>query len=164
MISIKLAADGKVILKDGKPSCKCCGPVYQLTIKYDWGGTGMGDLDTSTRAFGGVVGYGCGNTGNYLAWIGGDNTQVDGFEHVDVSVDTARADNLWTSSVNIECFAGWYSPRNGSGPASLIVSYKGKSQTISISPGSQSGCSSTPVATVTVFANQQPHGRHFNVN
>jgi hypothetical protein len=153
---------GKVLLREGKASCTCC-DLYQLTIKYDWGGTGMSDLDTKTTAFGESVGFACGNSGTYVQWIGGDNTGLNGYEQVDVLVDKAKTDGLWTSSYNIDCFAGWYEPAEGSGPANLIVEYKNKTKSKSISPGSQSGCASTGVATVTVYSTQLPDGSYFEI-
>jgi hypothetical protein len=153
---------GKVILKDGKVSCSCC-IVYQLTIKYDWAGTNMRDLDTKTTAFGESVGYACGNSGTYVQWIGGDNTGLNGFEQVDVLVDKAKTDGLWTSSYNIDCFAGWFTPAGGSGPANLIVEYNGVTKNKSISPGSQTSCASTSVATVTVYSIAQPDGSYFQI-
>jgi hypothetical protein len=155
--------EGKVVLKEGKVSCSCCGPVYQLTIKYDWAGTNMRDLDTKTTAFGESVGYDCGDSGTYVQWIGGDNTGLNGFEQVDVLVDTARTDGLWTSSYNISCFAGWYIPAEGSGPANLTVEYKGKTKSKTISPGSQDDCAATSVATVTVYSTAQPDGSYFQI-
>lgn len=159
MATIKLQS-GKVILKDGKASCSCC---FQLTIKYDWSGTGMYDLDTKTTAFGESVGFACGGSGTYVQWIGGDNTGLNGFERVDVLVDTARTDGLWTSSYNIDCFAGWFEPAGGSGPANLVVEYKGVTKNKSISPGSQDDCASTSVATVTVYSTAQPDGSYFQI-
>jgi hypothetical protein len=161
MATIKLQ-DGKVITKEGKVSCSCCTD-FQLTIKYDWSGTGMRDLDTQTTAFGESVGFACGNSGTYVQWIGGDNTGLNGFEQVDVLVDTARSAGLWTSSYNIQCFAGWYEPAEGSGPANLIVEYKNKTKNKSISPGSQNSCASTSVATVTVYSTIQPDGSYFTI-
>jgi hypothetical protein len=159
MATIKLQ-NGKVILKSGKASCSCC---FQLTIKYDWAGTNMSDLDTKTTAFGESVGFACGDSGTYVQWIGGDNTGLNGFEQVDVLVDKAKTDGLWTSSYNILCFAGWHEPAEGSGPANLIVEYKGVTKNKSISPGSQSGCASTSVATATVYSTAQPDGSYFQI-
>lgn len=161
MATIKLQ-DGKVVLKDGKASCLCC-DLYQLTIKYDWSGTGMRDLDTQTAAFGESVGFSCGDSGTYVQWIGGDNTGLDGYEQVDVLVDNAKSDGLWTSSYNIDCFAGWFAPAEGSGPANLVVEYKNKTKSKSISPGSQNGCASTSVATVTVYSTQLPDESYFEI-
>jgi hypothetical protein len=152
----------RIVIKDGKVSCECCTD-FQLTIKYDWSGTGMRDLDTKTTAFGESVGWSCGGSGTYVQWISGDNRFTNGFEQVDVLVDTARTNELWTSSYNIQCFAGWYSPAGGSGPANLIVEYKNKTKNKSISPGSQFICASTGVATVTVYSTIQPDGSYFEI-
>ena len=143
--------------------CPSCCTDFQLTIKYDWSGTGMRDLDTKTTAFGESVGWSCGDSGTYVQWIGGDNTGLNGFEQVDILVNTAKSAGLWTSSYNIQCFAGWYAPAEGSGPANLIVEYKNKTKNKSISPSSQSGCASTGVATVTVYSTIQPDGSYFEI-
>jgi hypothetical protein len=143
-------------------SCGCCSP-FQLTIKYSWEGTGQRDLDTKTEAFGEVAGWSCGDGGLYVQWITGDNTGQDAFEQVDIRVSDARRDGLWSSSANIACFAGWYAPAQGSGSAALIVEYRGKSKTKTISPGSQSGCASTSVGTVTVYSATQNDGSYFEI-
>lgn len=141
--------DGRVILKDGKPSCECCS--WELVIWYDWEGTGQADLDTRTEFLSETVGWSCGEGENYLHWVTSDNIEVDGFERVNVDVDRARDDSQWTSSVNIELYAGWYGPAGGSGNAYVKAKYNGESQLIAIEPGSQGGCASTHVATITVF-------------
>lgn len=152
----------RIVTKEGKVSCGCC-ENYQLTIFYSWVGTGQKDLDTNTQAFEESVGYSCGDSGTYVQWIGGDNTEIDGQEQVDVRVDDARDDQLWTSSYTIECYAGWYSPESGSGPAELIVTYKGKQKTKTISPGSQDDCASTLVAFVIVYAEKQTDESYFEI-
>lgn len=168
MPTIKLQS-GKVVTKGGKPSCACCGPSFEMSIKYDWSGTGQFDLDTSTTAFGESVGWSCGDSGTYVLWLPGgdpyspDDQGQDGFERVDVRVDLARVDGLWTSSYNVECFAGWYSSALGSGDARLEVIYKGVTKTKAIAPGSQSGCASTPVATITVYASPLGDGSFFEI-
>ena len=83
-------------------NCACC-ETFQLEITYDWSGTDMYDLDSSTQAFGETVGWDCENVEIYVKWIGGDNTGLNGSERVDVLVDDARKDGLWTSSYNIIC-------------------------------------------------------------
>jgi hypothetical protein len=120
-------------------------------------------LDTQTSAFGESVGYGCGGSGTYVQWIGGDNTGQDAVEQVDIRVEDARRDGLWSSSYNIDAFAGWYGPAGGSGNAQLIVAFKGSTKTKSISPGQQSGCASTQVATITVYSTKQDDGSHFEI-
>lgn len=153
----------KILIKDDKLACECCGKSYQMTIFYDWSGTNQRDLDTQTTAFGESVGWFCGGSGQYVQWIGGDNTSKNGSERVDIRVDDAKKDNLWSSSYNILCFAGWYEPAKGAGPANLIVTYKGKQKTKTISPGSQEGCAGTEVATVVVYAVKQPDGSYFEI-
>ena len=143
-------------------SCGCC-ESFQLTVKYSWEETGQRDLDTQTAAFGESVGYSCGSGGNYVQWIGGDNTGVNAFEQVDIRVEDARRDGLWSSSYNIDCFAGWYEPAGGSGGAQLIVEFKGRTKTKSISPGQQDVCASTGVATVTVYSTAQDDGAFFEI-
>jgi hypothetical protein len=172
MPTIKRTAEGKVITKGGLPSCTCCGEVFELAITYDWRGTGQYDLDSSTQAFGESVGFDCCCSGVYVLWLaGGSGTQDDqslnGFERVNVLVDKARTDGLWTSSYNIECFAGWYTPNGGTGNAGLSVTYKGitkpKTGPKTISPGSQESCAATSVATITVYATALGDGSFFEI-
>ena len=164
MATIKLQPSGAVVLKGGKVACACCED-FQLTITYDWTTTNMWDLDSSTEAFGETVGFDCENIEVYVKWIGGDNTGFNGSEQVDVLVDTARTDGLWTSSYNILCNAGWYTFADppGSGPANLIVQYKGVTKNKSINPGAQDNCAATAVATVTVYSTAQPDGSFFEI-
>lgn len=143
-------------------SCGCC-ENFQLTVKYSWEGTGQRDLDTNTTAFGESAGWSCGSGGSYVQWITGDQTGQDAFEQVDIRVQDARGDGLWTSSYNIEAFAGWYAPAGGSGSAQLIVEFKGETKTKTISPGQQSGCASTAVATITVYSTLQDDGSYFEI-
>lgn len=152
---------GKLILIGGLVSCQCCetgGETYEMAIRYDWQGTGMYDLDTKTVFLEEQVGWSCGGSGTYLAWLAGgsgvqDDTTLNGYERVDARVDLARTNGQWTSSVNIELYAGWYSPVGGSGPALVIVSYNGDTQQKAINPGTQDECANTHVGTITVYAN-----------
>jgi len=162
---IKLTAEGKVITKSGLPSCTCC---EELAITYDWRGTNQYDLDTKTTAFGESVGFSCGDSGAYVLWLPGnagnkDDTSQNGFERINVRVDKARTDGLWTSSYNIECFSGWYAPSAGLGSATLSVIYKGTTKTMTISPGTQSDCASTAVATITVYSTALGDGSFFEI-
>ena len=143
-------------------NCACC-QGFQMNVNYSWAGTGQRDLDTSTRAFGGSIGYFCADYSPYLEWITGDDTSENGSEQVDIRVDDARRDGLWSSSYNILAYAGWFEPAGGSGPAQLIVTYKGSTKSKSISPGSQSGCASTQVGTITVYSTRQPDGSFFDI-
>ena len=161
MSTIKFhAATGKLILKSGKATCSCC---TELVINYDWAGTGMADLDTATTAFGETLGFACGGSGVYVLWISGDQTGINASERVDVRVDAARTAGLWTSSYNVTCKAGWFTSALGSGNATLRATYNGVTKTKTISPGNQSGCASTVVATVTVYAAAQPDGSFFEI-
>lgn len=179
MAVFKITPTGEVITRGGLPSCTCC-ESFELAIKYDWAGTGMDDLDTHTAAFGESCGwsdfdgppgflYSCGVYGTYMDWLVGgdgfqDDTSTDGFERVDVRVDLAHTDSLWTSSYNIECYAGWYEPNGGSGPFLLTVTYKGDTKTESISdPGTSTTCATTHVATITVYSTVQGDGTFFEI-
>jgi hypothetical protein len=167
MATIKITTEGKVITKGGLPSCACCED-FELAITYDWRGTDQYDLDTKTTAFEESVGWSCGDSGDYVLWLAGgsgaqDDTSQNGFERVDVRVDQARTDGLWTSSYNIECFAGWYQPAGGSGSATLSVTYKGITKTMTISPGTQNNCASTAVATITVYSTALGDGSFFEI-
>lgn len=152
---------------NGSTTDPCCDGV-ELAIKYDWSGTGQTDLDTKTSAFGESVGYACGDSGQYVQWLPGgdgikDDTSTDGFERVDVRVNTAKSNGLWTSSYNIECYAGWYEPAGGSGSATIEVTYRGQTKTKGITPGSQSDCAGTRVATVIVYSKKQTDGSYFEI-
>lgn len=160
-MTFPLDTAGRLLLVGGLVSCQCCAPAgeaFELAVKYGWEGTGMADLDTKTNFLGESVGWECGDSGTYVQWLLGgsgaqDDTTVDGFERVNVRVDAARSAMLWTSSVNIELFAGWYSPSLGTGPALVTVVYNGVTRTKTITPGTQSTCAATAVGTVTVYAN-----------
>lgn len=149
-----------ILLRSGKVSCTCCPGLVlpELSIIYSWADTGMTDLDTKTAFVGEQVGWSCGSTGLYTQWLPGstggqDDTSLNGFEHVNILVDSARLAGLWTSSVNVELFAGWYIPRGGSGEAVATVQYNGNIQGKAINPGSQSGCTNTPVGTIIIYDN-----------
>lgn len=151
---------GLLLLTGGLVTCQCCatsGDDYELAVKYGWEDTGMLDLDTKTVFLSEQVGWSCGDSGTYVAWLAGgsgaqDDTTLNGFERVNVRVDLARTNAQWTSSVNIELYAGWYSPAGGSGPATVTVSYNGVTTSKTISPGSQSNCAATSVGTITVYS------------
>jgi hypothetical protein len=164
MATIKYTEDEngnkKIVIKNGKVSCECC---IEMEIIYSWANTDKKDLDTSTRGFGENLGWSCANQGIYMDWITNDNTGLNGEEQVNAKVDKARSDGLWTSSYNIQCYAGWYIPARGSGPAELIVKYKKKEKRKQISPGEQRGCASTFVATVTVYSNKLPDDSFFEI-
>lgn len=155
--------DGKIVLVGGKPSCACCsgtvGPSFEVAIKYTWEGTGQKDLDTQTTYLTESVGWSVeAPSGTYVDWLPGgsgatDDTTVNGFERIDVRVDTAKADGLWTDSTTIYLFAGWYIPEGGSGSAIVEVIYAGTTKSKTIYPGSQHTAASTPVGSVVVYSN-----------
>lgn len=127
-------------------------PRLMLSITYDWSGTGQKDLDTGTTFLGAALGFACGGGSEYLEWSG-DDVSENGQERVDLYPFDAFLDGEWTSSVEIQCAAGWYEGADppGSGPAVLRVEYGGVTEEKNISPGSQLDCASTSVGTVTVF-------------
>lgn len=133
-----------------------------MSIQYSWNQSSQRDLDTNTVAFGDRGGYACNGSGTYVLW-GGDNTSASGVENATVLVGKAAAAGLWSSSYNIQCFAGWFTPAGGSGPAVLIVSYGGITRTKTIYPGTQTDCADTNVATVTVYATALPDGSLFQI-
>jgi hypothetical protein len=139
--------DGKLLARDGHLCTTCCSHDL-LSIIYEWDPPSR-DLDTGTTFLGSIVGWSCGNSGLYITWSSGDNTSY-GPEEVIVDVIQALSDGAWVSSVEINCSAGWYSPAGGSGPARLRVTFHGITQEISITPGSQSSCATTPVGLITV--------------
>ena len=130
-----------------------CDTLFEMVVIYDWAGTNMLDLDTSTTFLGQTVGFGCGSGGAYVDWISLDSQLRNGFEEVHVKVDQALAAGAWAGTTTVNLKAGWYSPQGGSGPATVTVSYRGVSETRTITPGSQNGCATTAVGTVTVLAN-----------
>lgn len=141
---------------------------YQMAITYDWRGTNQYDLDSKTVAFGEQVGWTCGDSGVYVLWLAGgsgskDDTSLNGYERVDIRVDQARIDLLWSDSYNIECYAGWYLPAGGTGNAKISVRYRGITKEKTINPGTQSTCASTSVATVTVYSARQPDNSYFKI-
>lgn len=167
MPKISTKANGKIIVRDGKASCICC---QQLVVIYSWAGTDQWDLDTNTVFLNDSFGFACAKTGKYSEWVTSDNVLQNGEERVNIRVDDARVDGEWTSSVNIYCKAGWFiqdeetDHENGSGPANLIVKYRGQTKSKFISPGAQSNCASTAVGTITVYAEALGDGSHFQIS
>jgi hypothetical protein len=151
------ARNGKIVVdSQNRPiECSACPQCQflELTIRYSWAGTGMYDLDTGTTFLDTKVGWSCGDGDEYIEWVSGDDTSIDGEEEVNVKVDSARADGLWTSSVEIFLYAGWYEPAGGSGNATVFVTYNGITDSVTITPGTQSDCASSSVGTVTVYDN-----------
>jgi len=131
---------------------KCAGRM--MWIYYEWADLGSSrDLDTKTT----FLGYSCGwsvtpsSTGQagVIRWPSGDNTQ-SGPEIVFIYAQRTLEQGMWSGQTNIECYAGWYIPAQGSGPARIRVVYNGNTQTKIISPGSQSGAANTHVASITL--------------
>lgn len=135
----------------GTPCAPCSRPATQCEIIYDWAGTNKFDLDTGTEFLGNQIGYACAG-GSYLNWITGDDTSQNGNEQVSVSVDSARDDGRWVSSVVITLRAGWYIPAGGSGICVVRVTYNSVTRSKTISPGSQSACASTTVGSITIYS------------
>lgn len=130
---------------------------YDLYIEYKWP-LSERDLDTSTRFLSGNVGYECGSNGAFLNWSG-DNTSAGGTETVIIDLDAAFDAGLWDDTVDVDLYAGWYIPNQGSGPATLTVGLRHQEtgeiievDSQVIQPGAQNGCADTFVgfASVTV--------------
>lgn len=162
MPKISLSSSGKVLRRKKKVVCTCC---QQLVVIYSWAGTGKADLDTNTVFLGESFGFGCPNSGPYSNWVTSDDTSVNGEERVNIRIDDAFDDELWSGTVNVTCKAGWYDDADGSGPATLFVKYRGKtSEPFTISPGTQHACASKTVATITVHATALANGNHFEIS
>jgi hypothetical protein len=81
----------------------------------------------------------------------GDNTSDSASESVTIKFFRALFDGQWNDSVTVDLYAGWYSPAGGSGPVNIVVtSCGGQTQSKTVSPGSQTGCASTQVGSVTI--------------
>ena len=137
--------------------CGCCGGApncQSLLITYDWGGTGVNDLDTGTTFLGTTVGWDCGN-GNAYIEFGGDSQATNGQEVVTINFWQAFLDGLWSSSTTVNLAAGWFTGDNGSGPALVRVRCLsgGTEYTKVIYPGAQDTCASTNVGSVTIYQN-----------
>ena len=131
-----------------------CG-IDDLYIEYRWAES-QKDLDTSTKFIDASVGYDCRPSNTYVSWTG-DDTSRGGKEIVQINLEKSLEDNKWSNSVIVSLAAGWYTPAEGSGPATLTIGLKNRmtnkitSTTIkTISPGSQSGCAQTAVGTITI--------------
>ena len=135
----------------------------QLLIEYTWP-VNMWDLDTGTMFDGQQLGFGC-QSGvadithtKYMSWSG-DDTSAGGKETVLVDLLAARADGLFTSQMQVQLRAAWYSS-DSSGPATVTVSLvdpatgvKVGAQQASITPNRWSGCGATQwVGAVTAQA------------
>ncbi len=130
---------------------------YQLWIEYKWG-QDVKDLDTGTCFLNDTVGWRWYGDGTYLDWSG-DDVNRGGRETVIVDLNRAFDEGGWSGATRIDLMAGWYSPAEGYGPATLSVAlqniHTGEFVNMishAISPGSQSGAAHTSVATVDVFS------------
>lgn len=127
-----------------------CGKM--MVVTYDWTMNSSRDLDTHTAGFGESAGWSCSPSGIYLNWVTGDCTAANCKEIVQIDINKAKTDGLWTSSFVIQCYAGWYEPAEGSGAFTLRVDYCGQAQKTKVAtPGSQSSCASTFITTITGY-------------
>jgi hypothetical protein len=115
----KTTDKGHLFLRKGGKLIDCCcdDSELELVITYDWAGSDLPDLDTSTRISWAVSGeesqgYGCPNYGNpiYTNFVSSDDRRKNGKEQVNVKIMTAKNAREWTepSSLNIDLYAWWY--------------------------------------------------------
>lgn len=130
---------------------------YDLYVEYTWP-LDQRDLDTSTHFLSSKVGYGCGSVAPFMSWTG-DDTSAGGREKVIVDLNAAFDSGLWSDSVDVSLYAGWYIGNTGGGPATLTVGLRHKVsgriievESQSISPGRQGGCATTRVGLAQVTA------------
>ena len=165
----------KVLLKSSKATNCCCSD-EELVIVYDWSGTDLADLDTSTSAnwASGLESHGfdCSNEEKYMKWIGGDFTGLNGSETVNVKIATAKSANEWSSSLNVNLHAWWYPKYDedepttqGGGYVKVTASYGNQSVNLTMNVSSRrttqndgdtennENCCPTPFAIVTVGDN-----------
>jgi hypothetical protein len=126
-----------------------------IFIEYTWP-VNQRDLDTGTMFDSQRVGWNCGYSGPFMSWSG-DDTSAGGSERVEVNLSAALAAGKLANGTVVNLQAGWYSPAQGSGLATVTVSLKSKvdnqlyrSQQLSIAPGTQNVCAFTLVGTVLV--------------
>jgi len=137
-----------------------------LIITYSWPAD-IPDLDTGTEFLGSTVGYDCGYVSRYFNFSG-DNTDLGGSETVIVLLGKFYDETNYTRGTEniINLNAGWYTGKNGTGPAlvSIYVEqndasndkiWRSTTLTTAINPGYQNSCASTKVATVTVVDDGQ---------
>lgn len=148
MFETKPFTQRKIDSVENDPKPMLYRPWQEMILTYSWG-SGSNDLDTNTEFLGASAGWSCSGGGPYIEWTG-DNTG-SGPEVATVQLREAFDDNAWSSSVEIKCKAGWYSPAGGSGGATLTIEFNGNREEISISPGSQEECASALMKTITVY-------------
>lgn len=136
-------------------------PFGTLTLSFGWAGTP--DLDIGVSFAGETVGYGYASTGQYLSWSG-DNTTTGGPETVVVDLAQAWEDGVIDAVADVVCLADWYPPANGSGPATLTVTYDppgstGSPETITLHPGLATPASTEALALrITASGSVTPTG------
>ena len=130
----------------------------EFVIRYSWPAS-QRDLDTQTRFLGGAVGYSVAGSAPFITWTG-DDTTSGGSELATIDIAAAAVSGGLPESFLVECFAGWYAPAEGSGPATIEVYLREKTTGAisgrivrSISPGRQSGAASTTVGKITAQFN-----------
>lgn len=129
----------------------------QLIVRYSWP-RDESDLDSSTTFAGQTVGFGCeAFVTQYLNQSSGDDTSRGGTETVIIGLDEARLAGEWSTETKVVFNAGWF--LREAGPASLTMSLlngtsmneiPGTGLSTVIIPGSQSGCSTTVVAELSI--------------
>lgn len=128
-----------------------------LYVEYTWpsGTTSMHDLDTGTEFNGRQVGFGCGDSDNFMYFydLYEDSTGASS-ENVIVNLALAREEGVWANQTVIMLRAAWFrfgdSPPQAPGPATVTISLLNRhtgvvfgSQQAIIFPGQWSGCSRT---------------------
>ncbi len=133
---------------------------HELWIEYKWG-QNVRDLDTGTAFLDVTVGWSWNSSGEYLDWSG-DDTSAGGSEQVVVDLNSAFDDGMWSGTTTVSMMAGWYSPAEGYGPATLTVALKNINtgelvNTVqkTISPGEQSSAATTPVGSVEIKSQRE---------
>ncbi len=122
----------------------------ELRIVYTWPAP-QRDLDTCTIFLDGKVGYASGPANAYMAYSG-DNTG-HGPETAAIRVSDAQKDGLWTGTVDIHCWVGWFTTAGGSGGCTVTAHYLGRTLEKSIpNAGTQTGSAegTTLAATITI--------------
>jgi hypothetical protein len=126
-----------------------------LLLEYSWPQT-QKDLDTQTSFLGAGVGFGCGAGNPYLQW-GGDNTSTGGTEFTVVDLFKARQEGRYSTATTVTAHAGWFTPSEGAGPATLTVALRNKQTGLldailakTIEPGTQTSCAPTQVGVIDV--------------
>ena len=122
----------------------------RLVVAYTWG-TDQQDLDTGTEFLGNTVGFAYADTAAYLLWTG-DDVNGGGAEVVVVDINAAIVAQDAVAPFMVNCFAGWYTPAGGFGPATLTFAIVNSTNgehfgaiSKTINPGTQSGQATTPV-------------------